>query len=109
PLSLSGPSEKIVKVWATTANGVTSGDNYGATAGADYTALNKAAVAIPAGSQAGLILVSTATDQVVEASPEKLSVTIASPENATLGTPVTGSGGITDAGPAPKARLSIGT
>jgi hypothetical protein len=106
PLTLSGPSERDVTVKATTANGVTSGDNYGATAPGDYYALTGESVTIPKTSTSALLQVVTKTDSVVEATPETLSVSIANPAYANLGTPTTATGGINDAGPAPTFTVS---
>ncbi|MEU8656404.1 Calx-beta domain-containing protein [Actinoplanes philippinensis] len=108
PVTLSGRSEKPVTVEATTANGVTSGDNYGATAPGDYTALNKSLVTIQKNSVSGVAVVPIVNDTDVEASPEKLTLSIANPTNATLGTPTTGTGSITDNEGAPSVNLSLG-
>jgi hypothetical protein len=106
PLTLSGASERDVTVKATTANGATSGDNYGATAPGDYYPLSGETVVIPKTSTSALVQVQSKTDTVVEATPESLSVSIASPAYATLGTPTTATGGINDAGPAPTLTVS---
>ncbi|MFC4064528.1 Calx-beta domain-containing protein [Actinoplanes subglobosus] len=107
PITLSGRSEKTVTVEATTANGVTAGDSYGATAGSDYTALNKTVVTVQKNSVSGVAVVPVLNDEVVEASPEKLTLSIANPTNATLGTPTSGSGSITDDEAAPTVKLSL--
>ncbi|MEV6342460.1 Calx-beta domain-containing protein [Actinoplanes sp. NPDC051851] len=107
PLTLSGASEKIVTVEASTANGATQGDDYGATAGSDYTALTKSKVSIPAGSEAGIVLVNTTDDTDVEASPEKMWLSIAAPVNADLGDPAKGLGKIKDNETAPGVKLSV--
>ena len=107
PVTLSGRSEKTVTVEATTANGVTSGDNFGATAGTDYTALSRQTVTIQRNSLSGVAVVAVTDDSDVEASPEKLTLTIANPTNATLGTTVTGTGSITDDETAPSVTLSL--
>jgi hypothetical protein len=102
PLTLSGPSERAVTVKAVTANGVTSGDNYGATAGVDYTANNGTTpVEFAQYSTSALLLVGTMNDDTIEASPEMMSVSISSPTNATLGMPTKATGGINDASEAP--------
>ncbi|WP_433791455.1 Calx-beta domain-containing protein [Actinoplanes sp. CA-252034] len=113
PLTLSGRSEKAVTVELSTANGVTSGDSYGATgalvaaAGVDYITLNKSVVTIPKYAVSAVAVVDVKPDEVVEASPEKLTATIANPTNATLGTPVTGTGNIVDDETAPSVKLSL--
>jgi hypothetical protein len=107
PVTLSGRSEKPVTVEATTANGVTSGDSYGATAPDDYTALNKSVVTIQKNAVSGVAVVPIVNDDAVEASPEKLTLSIANPANATLGTPTSGTGNITDNEGAPSVKLSL--
>jgi hypothetical protein len=113
PLTLSGRSEKAVTVELSTANGVTSGDTYGATGGlvanpgvVDYITLNRSVVTIPRYAVSAVAVVDVKPDEVVEASPEKLTATIATPTNATLGTPVTGTGNIVDDETAPSVGLS---
>ncbi|GIE77807.1 hypothetical protein Aph02nite_37570 [Actinoplanes philippinensis] len=112
PLTLSGRSEKAVTVELSTANGVTSGDTYGATGGlmattgVDYITQTKSVVTIPKYAVSAVAVVDVKPDAVVEASPEKLTATIANPTNATLGTPVTGTGNIVDDETAPSVGLS---
>ena len=106
PLTLSAPSERTASVSVSTTNGVNSGDNYGATAPGDYTALNGQTVSIPPYATSASALVTTLTDSLVEASPEKLTATISSPANATLGAMTTAEGGINDANAAPTVDVS---
>ncbi|MDT5039373.1 MAG: hypothetical protein QOE51_358 [Actinoplanes sp.] len=106
PLTLSGASERPVTVKVSTANGVTSGDNYGAVAPGDYTALVNQTVAFPQYLTSAAAIVTTNQDGVTEASPETLSASISQPTNATLGASTMAPGGITDTDPAPTIDLS---
>ncbi|GIF10029.1 Calx-beta domain-containing protein [Actinoplanes teichomyceticus] len=105
PLTLSGRSETAVTVSVTTANGPASANANPATAGSDYTPLNASAVNIPARSLNGLALVTTLADSVFEGT-ETVSATISGPLGATLGTPTTATGRITDAQSAPIPTVS---
>ncbi|WP_248294151.1 Calx-beta domain-containing protein [Actinoplanes sp. TBRC 11911] len=105
PLTLSGPSERDVNVKVTTANGVTSGDKYGAVAPGDYDAIAGAKYSFEPGTTSSLVLVKTIDDKVIEASPEMMSVSISSPMNATLGSQTSATGGINDASEAPSLTV----
>ena len=107
PLTLTGKSEKAVTVDVTTANGTSGENTYGATAGEDYTALTASTVTFPSTTTSALALVQTTSpDNKVEGSPEMLSASIANPQNATLGTTTTATGGINDLDTAPDVLMS---
>ena len=94
-VTLTPVSGRDVSVQWTTGDDGADGANQ-ATAGSDYTAQTTAAtLTIAAGSATGTIGVQTTEDSVDE-SDETFTVTLASPTNATLGTPATATGTITD-------------
>ncbi len=94
-VTLSAVSGRDVTVQWTTSDDGTRGAKQ-ATADTDYTAVTTARTAtIAAGSTTATIEVQTTEDTVVEGD-ETFAVALASPANATLGSPSTGTGTITD-------------
>ena len=106
-VALDAVSGRDVSVQWTTGDDGADGANQ-ATANIDYTAQTTAqTLTISAGSASGTIEVQTLEDTVAE-DAETFTVTLASPTNATLGTPATATGTITDDDVAPsKAALSV--
>jgi carbon monoxide dehydrogenase subunit G len=112
PVTVSSLSDTPVTVHVSTANGTSTTTSHGATgaagAAADYTILSDAAVnnavTIPALNRTVNAVVDTTGDTAVEGT-ETLTLTLSIPSsttNATLGTPATATGTITDddSGPA---------
>jgi hypothetical protein len=95
PVTLSTLSEDPVTVSFVTADGVDTSTTRGATDGDDYTGVVPTTVTIPAYNRTKHQAVGILTDLVVEGS-ETINATISSPDGATLGTPVTATGTITD-------------
>ncbi len=99
-VTLDAASGRDVTVQWTTGDDGADGANQ-ATADTDYTAQSSAAtLTIKAGSRSGTIEVQTTEDTLAEGA-ETFTVTLASPTNATLGTPKTATGTITDDDTAP--------
>ncbi|HEX7168765.1 MAG TPA: Calx-beta domain-containing protein [Acidimicrobiales bacterium] len=95
-VSLSAPSGRVVTVQYDTSNGT-------ATAGTDYTAKTAQTVTIPANTSSVVVEVDVAGDTVDEAD-ETLTVTLSSPENATLDD-ATGTGTIRDDDASPSVSV----
>ncbi len=103
-VTLNPVSGRDVTVQWTTGDDPTQGANQ-ATADTDYTAVTTAQTAtIAAGSTTAAIKVQTTQDTAVE-SDETFIVTLATPTNATLGSPSVGTGTITDSGAPPEIRI----
>ncbi len=103
-LTLNPVSGRDVTVQWTTGDDPVQGANQ-ATADTDYTAVTTAQTAtIAAGSTTAAIKVQTTQDTAVE-SDETFIVTLATPTNATLGSPSVGTGTITDSGAPPEIRI----
>ena len=106
-VTLDAASGRAVTVQWTTGDDGADGAKQ-ATADTDYTAQTTAqTLTIAAGSTTGTIEVQTTKDTIAE-DAETFTVTLASPTNATLGTPKTATGTITDDDTAPTtAALSV--
>ena len=105
-VTLDAASGRDVTVQWTTGDDDTQGAKQ-ATADTDYTAQSSAAtLTIKAGSRSGTIEVQTTEDTLAEGA-ETFTVTLASPTNATLGTPKTATGTITDDEATPTVTLSL--
>lgn len=100
PVSLTSLSELTVTATLTPGNGVDTNTTHGATgsvaggAANDFTS-TAVPVSIPAYNPSVNALVPTTDDTVVEGN-ETMKVTLSNPSNATLGTPTTATGTLTD-------------
>ena len=107
-VTLTPVSGRDVTVQWTTGDDGTDGANQ-ATADTDYTALTTAAtLTIAAGSTTGTVEVQT-TEDTLDENDETFVVNLASPTNATLGTPSTATGTITDDDAEPTVSLGDAT
>ncbi|GIF18010.1 hypothetical protein Ate02nite_07400 [Paractinoplanes tereljensis] len=97
PLTLSAPSEKQVTAHYTSADGTKLADSNGATlADSDYTQVSAGSVNLPKYTKTGVATIVSLTDGDFEG-PENVRATLGTPDEATLGTPATGTGIINDA------------
>ncbi len=100
PLTLSNPSEKGANV-SVAAAGVAAGSAAAATVGTTDSGTNDAVwttstVTFPAYAKTTNVLIPTTTRPSQFEGPENVRITMSSPVSATLGTPATGNGVITD-------------
>lgn len=97
-ITLSAASSKQVTVKATSASG-------SATAGSDYTTLPTTTITFAPGETTKTVAVTTTQDSLDE-SDETFTVSLTEPANATLGTPASGTGTITDNDDAPTLSIA---
>jgi hypothetical protein len=109
PITVSSLSDVDITVQVTTADGTDTTTSHAATGGADYTVRSDEAVIIPALNRTVNAVVETTGDSAVEGT-ETMTLTFTIPDttNATLGTPVTATGTITDDDVAPTVTLVTG-